>query len=217
MSPFSQGDPPKIPALESRDKFWPEAIPQLLDDRSSPDFRSTYGLLARRAKGLDVALTHIRLATLDFSEAESGSVHRVRLLLAEVNAAALDAEAHAVLHQPRVANNLRRLTALVHLGRIEVRSAPLGGWAPDFSVFRNHDGSFAVLVGPHRFDVSALHRGPELASLHGAAAATRTAQRFGEIWKQAHDISPAIVGILARADRSAHSTGEGTGFAGLPM
>ena len=178
------------------------------------DFRETYGVLARRARGLDVALTHIRLATLDLSEAELGSVHRVRLLLAEVSAAALDAEAHAVLHQPKVAENLRRLAAIVHLGRIEVRSAPLGGWAPDFSVFRDHDGPFALLVGPHRFDGSALHRGPELASLHGAAAAAQTAQRFGEIWEQAHDISPAIVGILTRADRRAQSPGEGTGLTG---
>ena len=118
-----------------------------------------------------------------------------------------------MLHHPKVAENLRRLTALVHLGRIEVRSAPLGGWAPDFSVFRDHDGSFAVLIGPHRFDAGSLHRGPELASLHGAAAAARTAQRFGEIWEEAHDISPAIVGILTRAERRAQSPGEGTGHA----
>ena len=147
MSPLSRGVPPRIPVLESREKeLWLKAIPQLFDDRSSPDFRETYGVLARRSRGLDVALTHIRLATLDLSEAELGSVHRVRLLLTEVSAAALDAEAHAVLHQPKVAENLRRLAALAHLGRIEVRSAPLGGWAPDFSVFSGHDGSFAVLV-----------------------------------------------------------------------
>ena len=213
--PALPGGPANIPVLESQEKdFWLDVIPQLLDDRSDPDFRETYGMLARRARGLDVALTHIRLATLDLSEAELGKVHRVRLLLAEVSAAALDAEAHAVLHQPKVAENLRRLTALVHLGRIEVRSAPLGGWAPDFSVFRDHDGSFAVLIGPHRFGGGALHRGPEIASLHGAAAAARTAQRFHEIWEQAHDISPAIFGILTQAERRAHGPGKGTGYPG---
>ena len=87
MSPLSQGDPPNIPVLETRGKvFRLDAIPQLLDDRSDPDFRETYGMLARRASGLDVALTHIQLATLDLSEAELGKVHRVRLLLAEVSA-----------------------------------------------------------------------------------------------------------------------------------
>ena len=205
MSPLSKGDPP---SGESWGKdFSHTALPRLLDDRSRPDFRETFGVLARRARGLDVALTHMRLATLDLSEADLGRMHRVRLLLAEVSAAALDAEAHAVLNRPNVAKNLRRLAALLALGRIEVRSAPLGGWAPDFSVFSDDEGYFAVLVGPHRFDGRALHRGPELASLHGAAAAERMAHRFGEIWEQGHDISPAIVGILARADRGVRDPG----------
>lgn len=184
------------------------AIPRLLDDHSTPDFRETYGALSRGSTTLDVALTHIRLATLDLTKAELGRVHQVRLLLAEVSAAALDAEAHAVLHRPKVADNLRRLATLLDLGQIEVRSAPLGGWSPDFSVFGNEKGCFAVLMGPHRFDRSALHRGPELASLHGASAAARIGQRFEEIWEQGHDIRPAIVGILTRAGTFSRCPGE---------
>lgn len=93
---------------------------------------------------------------------------------------------------------------------------PLSGWAPDFSVFSDHTWSFAVLVDPHCFDGSTLHRGPELVSLHGVAAAARTAQHFGEIWEQAHDTSPAIVGIMTRANRRAHGPVEGTRIDG-PM
>ena len=210
--PLPPGDPPSARDREPRrNSCWLEPVPRLLDDRSRPGFREAYGALALRATGLDVALTHIRLATLDLSEAELARMRRVRLLLAEVSAVALDAEASAVLHRPKVADNLRRLGALLHLGRIEVRSAPLGGWAPDFSVFRDRDGFFALLVGPHRFDPSTLHCGPELASLHGAAAATTAAQRFGEIWERGHDISPAIAGILARADPRVRSPKRETG------
>ena len=83
-------------------------VPPLLDDRTRPDFRAVFGRLARRASRIDVALTHLRLSTLDLSEAELGRIQRVRLLLAEVSAVALDAEAHAVLHRSGMAANLRR-------------------------------------------------------------------------------------------------------------
>ena len=155
----------------------------------------------RRATGFDVALTHIRLSTLDFSEAELGQVRRARLLLAQVSASALEAEAYAVLHRTSEADNLRRLVGLLDVGRIEVRSSPLGGWSPDFTIFDDETGPFAILIGPHRFDRGALYDGPEWASLHGRDAATLAALRFREIWDRAHDISPAILGLMARADR----------------
>jgi hypothetical protein len=178
----------------------PGVIPTLLDERSRPDFRAAYGGLVARATRLDVALTHLRLATLDLSEAEVGRLARVRLLLAQVSAVALDAEAHAVLHRSDRAANLRRLATLLRVGRILVRSAPLGGWAPDFSVFGADDGPFAVVVGPHRFDRDGLG-GPILASVHGAEPAARALERFEEVWDGAHDIGPAIAGILNRAER----------------
>jgi hypothetical protein len=177
------------------------AAPRLIDERSRPGFRELFGRLTRRATALDVALTHLRLSTLDLSERELRSVHRIRLLLAEVSAVSLDAEAHALLHRGSTAANLRRLAALLSLGRIEVRSAPLGGWAPDFSIFRSDAGPSAALVGPHRFDRGPAHEGPLLASLHGAEGALRLAGRFAELWARGHDIAPAIAGILGRAER----------------
>ena len=68
-------------------------------------------------------------------------------------------------------------------------------------MFDDQGGPFAVLIGPHRFDRGALYDGRELASLHGREAAARVALRFAEIWERAHDISPAVLGLLARADR----------------
>lgn len=196
---------------------WPEVTPRLLDERSRPGFRELFGRLARRSTGLDVALTHLRLSTLDLSERELMHIVRIRLVLSEVSAASLDAEAHALLHRGAMAANLRRLAALLHLGTIEVRSAPLGGWSPDFSVFRREDGPFAVLVGAHRFERGSLHDGPVLGSLHGAEAALRAASRFVEIWSRAHDIRPAIARILARAEQrlpSANPTSSSAAGAG---
>jgi hypothetical protein len=175
-------------------------LPTLLDERSRPDFRETYGALVSRARRLDVALTRLRLSTLDLTEAEVGRLARVRLLLAQVSAVALDAEAHAVLHRSDRAENLRRLAALLHTGRIEVRSAPLAAWSPDFSVFSGDDGPVAVIVGPHRFERGGFG-GPSLASVHGPDGAGRTLARFEDVWAAAHDISPAVTGILVRAER----------------
>ena len=188
----------------------PEIAPRLLDERSRPGFRELFGRLARRSTGLDVALTHLRLSTLDLSERELGRIRRIRLVLAEVSAASLDAEAHAVMHRGTMAANLRRLATLLHIGTIEVRSAPLGGWAPDFSVFRRDEGPFAVLVGPHRFDRGSLHDGPVLASLHGTEEALKAGSRFAEVWTRAHDIRPAIARILDRADRGRPSSDAAT-------
>jgi len=173
--------------------------PRLLDDRNHPDFRATYGALLTDATHLDVALTHLRLSTVDLTERELGRITRVRLLLAEVSAAALDAEAHALLHSPHRAGNLRRLIALVAQERVEVRSAPLAGWTPDFSIFGAGGKPFSLLVGPHRFGGEGLG-GPAFVSVHSAREAVRAAGRFEELWSRAHDVRPAIAGILTRAE-----------------
>ena len=193
--------PRRHPAARSRgDSFL--MLPRLLDERSHPDFRRTYGTLMARATRLDVALTHLRLATLDLTEAEIARIARVRLLLAQVSAVALDAEAHALFNRRDRAAHLRRLAPLLDAGRVEVRSAPLAAWSPDFSIFGVEDGPFALVVGPHRFEQLGLG-GPSLASVHGGDEALRTLGRFEEMWAAAHDVAPAIAGILAHAARNA--------------
>ena len=213
MSATLPGGPPSAVGRRSSTSGV-EPLPWLLDDRGRPDFREAYGMLAQRSSGLDVALTRIRLSTLDLSEAELGRMSRIRLLLSEVSAAALDAEAHAVLHRASMASNLRRLLMLLHLGRIDVRSAPLGGWAPDFSIFWDDARPFALLVGPHRFDRGAAHQGPVLASVHGSRAAVRAASCFRELWSSAHDIRHAIASILVRAEGRAPAPDQGVTFTG---
>lgn len=176
--------------------------PRLFDERAWPDFRETYGRLLHASERLDVALTHIRLSTLDLGGAELGRVRDIRLLLAEVSAAQLDAEAHAVMLRSDKRETLRSLTARLAAGAIQVRSAPLGGWSPDFSIFRGPDGPLAVLLGFHWFERPFPHRGPAFASLHGSVPANAALTRFEEAWERGHDIGPAVLGILERAERA---------------
>ena len=181
----------------------PFALPGLLDERSDPDFRRVFGWLCGRSTEVDVALTRIRLSTLDLDAAELARVRRLRLLLAEVNAVSLDAEAHGLLQDPRRGAALRRLADLLDRGVIEIRAAPLAGWSPDFTVFSSDAGPEAALLGYHWFQRPFPHRGPALAALHGAGDARRVRARFEEAWGAAHDIGSAVEGILERSRRAA--------------
>jgi hypothetical protein len=155
-----------------------------------------------RSVGLDVALTRIRLSTLDLGRSELDRVRSIRLLLAEINAVQLDSEAHGIMLREDKRETLHALSARLAEGLIEVRSAPLGGWSPDFSIFRDSTGPAALLIGPHWFERPFPHRGPAFAALHGPEAATRALRRFEETWEKAHDIGPAVQSILERAERA---------------
>ncbi|MCG6986736.1 MAG: hypothetical protein LJF06_00910 [Gemmatimonadetes bacterium] len=172
----------------------------LLDERRRPDFRDVFGALARRSTEIAVAVTRVRLTTVDLGPEELGGLRSFRVLVAEVSALQLDAEATGLLQLPRRAPNVRLLTAMLEEGRLEVRSAPLGGWSPDFTVFSGASGAMAVLSGFHWFERPYPYRGPALASLHGPDAARRARARYRELWDAAHDVGPALWSILARAD-----------------
>lgn len=177
----------------------------LLDERRRPDFRDVFGALARRSTEIAVAITRVRLTTVDLGPAELGGLRSFRVLVAEVSALQLDAEATGLLQLPRRAPNVRLLTAMLEEGRLEVRSAPLGGWSPDFTVFSGAVGAMAVLSGSHWFERPYPYRGPALASLHGPDAASRAHARYQELWDAAHDVGPALWSILARADTRARA------------
>ena len=91
------------------------------------------------------------MTTLDLSRREIAGLVRLRVVLAMLDAITLDLEASAVMLRPDRRETLRVITGLLATGIIEVRAAPLAGWAPDFSVFRDADGPFAVLLGSHWF------------------------------------------------------------------
>lgn len=175
----------------------------LLDERRRPDFRDAFGALARRATAIRTAVTRVRLTTLDLSDGELAGVRSFRVVLAELNALTLDAEARTLARLPHRAAALRDLTARLESGRLEVRAAPLGGWSPDFTVFEDAGGPFAVLAGYHWLERPYPHRGPALAFLHTGDAARLAARRHEEVWEAAHDVGPALWSLLARADGAA--------------
>lgn len=185
-------DPPFLPGLVPG-----QAV--LFDERRRPDFRDAFGSLARQATGIATAVTRVRLGTLDLTEGELAGVIRFRVLVAELNALSLDAEARALARIPGRAASLEELARRLESGRLEVRSAPLGGWSPDFTVFFEDDRPFAVLTGYHSFERPYPHRGPALGSWHGRDGALLAARRHAEVWGSAHDVGPAVWGLLSRA------------------
>ena len=182
----------------------------LLDERRRPDFRDVFGALTRRASEIAVAVTRVRLSTIDLTPDELGGARQVRVLVAEMSALQLDTEARSLLRLPHRAPNVRYLMGLFEQGRLEVRSAPLGGWSPDFSVFAGPDGPFAALVGYHAFERPYPHRGPALATVHGEDGARLAQGRHTSLWNDAHDIGPALWSILARADSQTRASATGS-------
>lgn len=181
----------------------------LLDERNRPDFPDVFVAQARRATEIRVAVTRVRLSTVYLGPKELEGLRSFRVLISEVNALNLDAEASGLLQQPKRAPNVRLLTTMLEEGRLEVRSAPLGGWSPDFSVFSEDRGPLAVLSGFHWFERPYPYRGPALASLHGPDAARLARVRHEELWEGAHDVGPALWSILARADTRVRTAGTG--------
>lgn len=177
-----------------------EAI--FFDERGRPDFRDVFGALAREATDIATAVRRVRLSTVDLSTAELAGVEHFRVLLAEINALRLDAEARALQLDPRRAPNAELLKDLLECGRMEVRSSPLAGWMPDFTVFSGPEGPTAVLFGLHRFERPYPHRGPAFASVHGEDSARLAQRRHEEIWERAHDVGPAVWNILSKARSS---------------
>jgi hypothetical protein len=175
--------------------------PQLLDERSSKPFRKLFGELLGRSTHLDAAMLRVRLSGVDLSEGEVGGLQRLRLLVAEVNAQTLEEEAFGLLMDPDKRQNLTRVLGLLQSGRMELRSAPLAGWSPDFSVFSGTDGPLGVIIGLHWIQRPCPHRGPAWAAAFGPHEAKRAGIRFQEVWEEAHEIGPAIRRLLERATR----------------
>jgi hypothetical protein len=175
----------------------------LIDERGRPDFRDVFGALAFRATHVLTAVTRVRLSTVDLREEHLPALRSMQVLVSEISALHLDAEARTLFQIPGRADNVRFLVGLLEAGRLEVRSAPLGGWSPDFTVFVGDPGPQAVLVGFHAFERPYPHRGPALASLHGGDAARLAAARHRELWESGHDVGPALWSILSRAEKRA--------------
>jgi hypothetical protein len=176
--------------------------PALLDERGPPRFRQAFVAMAARAGSLDVAISRIRLPGLDLTPVEMGHLSRIRLLLRDVRAERLQAEAEALSLRRGGDGTLEFFFDLLDRRILEVRTAPLGGWSPDFTVFRAGGDPFASILGIHWLRRPASVQGPIFASLHGKQASLRCGRRFEVIWSGAHDVSMALKGLLTPRDQA---------------
>jgi hypothetical protein len=176
----------------------PRSSPLLLDERSLPSFRTTFGILISRSSTVETAIREIRLGAVDLSAEELRRLKRLRVLVAQVDAQTVEGEAYAMAVSPSKKENLKQLLSLLRGGILEIRSAPLGGWSPDFSVFSNQEGPQEILMGLHWFHRPFPLRGPAWAVRLGPGEAATAQNRFLEVWSSAHDIAPAIQGLMER-------------------
>ncbi len=147
----------------------------------------------------DVAVRRIRLAGVSLLRRELAGPSRLRVLLAEIDILTLTSEAEALAVRSGSRARLDLILELMDSGALEVRSAPLAGWAPDFSVFHYEVAEPTVLIGPHWLQRPYPHRGPALGSLHSGSAAARVGRRFSGLWEQAHDVKGPLLRTLTEA------------------
>lgn len=174
-------------------------MPLLLDERSPRPFRWVFGQFLRKSTELDTAIHRIRLSGVDLSDREVQGLVRMRVLVSDVNARILEEEAFGLLMDPEREANLTRILTFLQSGRLELRSAPLAGWSPDFSVFSSAEGPFGMTLGLHWFQRPFPHRGPAWAAVFGPSEAATARRRFEELWAGAYEIGPAIRRLLERA------------------
>jgi hypothetical protein len=167
----------------------------LIDDRSLPSLRQRIGALLGSCTRADIAVGHIRLAALDLTEPETRHVERCRILLGRLEVRSLvdfgpDDDA--------ATSRLSELLRFLESGRVEVRSAGIGAWTPDFSVYRGAPDGDACLIGSHYFREPAVEGATFTTFLTDAASVALALERFGELWQRSHDVYEPVLTAVAR-------------------
>jgi len=173
----------------------------LLDECGPSTFRAAFGAALSRSSEVETAILRVRLSGVDLSKQEIRPIKALRVMVAEVSARRVEEEAFAMAVDPVKRENLDRILGLLHSGILEIRSAPLGSWSPDFTVFSQAGTPWCVLLGLHVFSRPFPHRGPTWAARFGAREATLAHKRFQESWDQAHDIGEAICRLMEAPGR----------------
>jgi hypothetical protein len=164
----------------------------VLTEAGEPSLRYVIGALLARAHSADFAIANIRLAHVDIGAADIENV-RMRILLGRFEAMSTGDSA--------LAERMEGLAALIRAGVVQVRSAGVGTWLPDFSIYRletHANPRVACLVGAHYFGAPPCS-GPALTSVHTDALSVGTVTaRFNELWEMGHDVGPVIAHAMAR-------------------
>jgi len=168
------------------------------DEHSTRPLRAVIGELLQRSSTADLALGRVRLAALDLTAAEVRGPNRCRVLLGQLDAATLVEATLTDASSRRDA--MLRLAHWLEGGRLEVRSAGIGLWTPDFSIFRDAGGTTTCLLGAHYFGSPQLTVGPSFtAVLRAVPDGALLQRRFDEAWARGHDVAPAILDVIRRA------------------
>ena len=169
------------------------------DGISEPLLRTYLGERLAQATTASFALRRVRLARVDLGARELLQVQRCRVLLGR-----LDADTLAAPGSPAESAHTAALLDMALSGRLEIRSAPLLSWDPDFAVIgRGVPEMDVLLFGSIRF-APPMSRGSvdeiTLACAVQHPAAVRAANaRFDEIWERAHDTLEAVTDALCRS------------------
>jgi hypothetical protein len=176
----------------------------LLDERATPPLRRRIGDLLAEADETSFALARVRLAVLDLGDDELGSLSRCRVLLGHLDASTL-LDASDSAGRRALAPALGRLFRFASSGRLEVRSAGLATWNPDFGIAQRGT-QVTGLLGAIHFGNPELLTGPTLTAITRDPDATALLRlRFDDLWQKSHDVLPAILQVLERAHGLEHS------------
>lgn len=175
----------------------------LLDERHRPRVRDAIGTLLRAATHADFAVGRIRLGAIDLAPSETAGVQRCRILLGRLDYGELTGFASS---DDDARNRLRTLVTFITSGRVEVRSAGMAEWLPDFSVYRGlrPDGggaAMACLMGAHFFSAPPVDGPAMTCVIRDRASVLRAARRYDELWAHGHDVLPAVLDTIAGVAR----------------
>ena len=169
----------------------------LFDGRGTPTLREALGVTLAQSTRASFAVRRIRLARVDLTPEEMRRVQSLRVLLGRLDADTLADAASA---------SSARTAALLDLaasGRLEVRSASLLTWDPDFAIVGDGSESDILVLGSIQFTPPVPQRPVEELSLACAlrdpAIVRAAASRFEELWSRAHDTLEVVTDALCRS------------------
>lgn len=173
-------------------------IGPLLDTTSRPTARQVIGSLLAGATHADIAVRNIRLAALNLTESETRGMTKCRVLIGTL-------DVNSLVFPDLDTDRFRILLGFVSSDRVEIRSAGMGAWLPDFSIYRTigaarGDEPDTCLIGAHYFHAPAGE--PSFTCvLHDPCAITHAQYRFDQLWDCGHDVREAVVAAVAAASR----------------
>ena len=178
----------------------------LFDGRSGPGLRMALGEALATSTDASFAIRRVRLARVDLLPAELRGVRRCRVLLGRLDADTLAGPAAMSSAPNGESAASARTAALLDMaasGRLEVRSASLLTWDPDFALIGHATDADVLMFGSIQFTSSLPQRPVEELSLactlRDPVMVRAARARFEELWERAHDALEAVTDALCRS------------------